>query len=514
MSYKILKIAVKTFVLALLFALSLEAAVSTVFIKKVLIDGNLTKDEKNSLQKIIKPYYNKNITLQDIQKIKSRITSFYHNKGHLFVKVILPAQDLSNGILRYKVIKAKTGDIKITGNKYFTKKFILKHTGLKKGTFFNYDKLIKSLMLLNEYNDLEVKSYLKKGKKFAQTNVNLLVKDKKPFHGYLSFDNLGSKDTSKYRVSADISYGNFLSQGDESDVLATIGLNSANTKLFRVNYKTTPLNSYFTRLTLGYLYANYITSGDFAVLELKGNTNIYSFGILQPIVRTSSDKLDISLTYNKKDTKSYLLGSLSSKNSINTLELSTNWQHMRVFDATSLNFLMTKGFSGDVSFGSRLDEVATFAKYNLNIEYNRYINKKNNIKLNLNSQYSSDRLPLSEMFTIGGLSSVRGYDSAVKLGDYGYGASLEWFYKPSFKNTYLKDGVTLGLFADYAKTYANNPVPGEEKSVSLLGSGIEMMLNIKKKYFARLSIGFPLHSSSSNIDNNAKVYLWVSAKLW
>ena len=504
----------KTVSVFIVFTMGLYLYGATIFIKDIIVSGPLTKNEKSSIEKITKLYTHKNITLKDIQQIKNLIESYYKKQGKLFVKVALPAQDLSDSILRLKIIKAKTEDISITGNRYFSTKFIAKNLHIKKGGYLNYNELVKSLILLNEYNDLEVKSYLKKGKSFASTDVNILAKDTKPFHGYLSFDNLGSKDTSRYRASANISYGNFLKTGDETDLLTTIGLNSTNTKLFKIDYKTTPLNRYFTRISLGYLYANYITSGDFAVLELKGDTNIYSLGIIQPLVRSSSNKVDLYINYDNKDTKSYLLGSLSSKDKLNNLELSVTWEHMRVFDATKLNLSVTKGLSGDVGFGSRLDEIATFNRYNFSFEYNRYINEKNSIKFDTSAQYSSDRLPLSEMFTIGGLNSVRGYDNAVKLGDYGYLASFEWLYRPKIKYKLLNDALTFGIFTDYAKAYANNPVPGEEKSVSLFGSGVEMMLNMKKKYFARLSVGFPLHSSNPTIDNSTKVYLWLSAKLW
>jgi len=505
-----------SFILLMSNNLSLQANTATpkIQITQITIEGMINKQDKTSLNKLLSLYKNTSLTLKQIQELKNKLNNYYKQKGKLFTKVLLPPQTLINGVLKFRVIRGKVGKISIKGNKYYSTNFIKRNFDLKSGEFLNYNALMKSLLLLNKYNDLQIKSYLKKGSTFGETDINLQVKDKKPFHGNLTVDNLGSDSTSKYRVTLGLFYGNLFKDGDEVNLDTTIGLNSINTKLYRINYKTTPFGKYHTRLDFGYLYANYITSGSFAVLELKGDTNIYSIGINQPFIYTPTNQVSFSLNYTNKYTKSYLLGALSSKDTLNIATLSTSWQHLRVYDSLNLAFAISKGFGGDGSFGSRLNENTDFSRYNINLSYNRYINEKNNILFTLNSQYSSSRLPLSEMFTLGGLNSVRGFNSAVKLGDYGYTTSLEWLYHHSINYKWLKNALQFGVFIDNGIAYANNPVPGEEKSLNLTGAGVELIANIKKKYSARIGVGFPINYSNKSIDKSAKFYLLVNAKLW
>ncbi len=485
-----------------------------VFIQHIIVQNITDKKEQKDTNTITQPYLNQLLTIKDFEKIRLKLRAYYKNKGNIFAKVILPSQDLTHATLKFAVIKGKVGTITFTGNQHYSDTFLRKNFDLKEGDYLDYNTMLKSLLLLNEYEDLKVKSYLKKGATFGTSDITLQVKEAKPSHFNVYLDNLGSKQTSEYRMSANLLYGNWLQVGDETQLNATLGLDSINTKLARANYTTTALGNYHTKLNFGFLYADYIVGGDFSVLGIKGDTYIYTLGAQQPILRTTTDKLDLNFNYSKKDIKSYLLGSLSSKDNLNIIDMQLAWQHKRIFDALSINLDTAKGFSGDGSFGSRLNENVDFLKYNLTASYNRYINAKNNILLSINTQYSTDKLPLSEMFILGGLSSVRGFDTAEKLGDKGYTASIEWYYHPHIKNKFFKDSMQLGFFLDHGQAFANNPVPGENKSVTLTGGGVELIANIKKKYFARLCIGIPIRSSVSAINKKIHIYAFFGTKLW
>jgi len=486
----------------------------TVYIKQIIVKNTANKKETQDIDKIVKSYLNTNLSLNDIKSVQSKLNKYYKDQGYVFTKVVLAAQNLSKSILRFTVIRAKAGTINITGNKYYSSAFIKKNFGIKKGDHLDYNTMLKSLLLLNEYDDLIIKSYLKKGSSFATTDITLKVKDKKPSHLNLSFDNYGSKNTSEYRTNINYLYGNLIQDGDKIIIDSTIGLNSANTKLIRTNYTTTPFGKYHTKLNFGFLYANYTVAGDFSVLGLKGNSYIYKAGIIQPIIRSITNTLDLNLNYSRQDAKSYLLGALSSRNKLNIIDMQFAWQHKRIFDDLSINFDITKGFNGDGSFGSRLNEDTNFLKYNLSTSYNRYINEKNNILLSLNAQYSAYKLPISQLSTLGGISSVRGYDSAEELGDSSYVTSAEWFYHPAIKNKFLKNSLQLGLAINYGREYTNDPVPGASKSVTLTGAGIDLIANIKKKYFGRISLGYPISSSVSNINKKVQISAYFGIKFW
>jgi len=503
---KFLKVLVIFLFVSVLFAANLQS----IFIKKIDIAGIQVKDIA-PIHKIISPYLNRNLDMKQIGILKNKVSDYYKKTNRLFTKVILAPQTLKNGLLKFSLIRGKVGKITIVGNKYYSTNFIKRNFALKTGDFLDYSAFVKSLLLLSEYSGLKVKSLLKKGSKFATTDVVLKVKDKKPFHMSTSLDNLGSSDTSRYRLSANLSYGNLIKEGDEITLNTIIGTSSANTKLFRSDYALN-LGKNKTKIDFGFLYANYVAAGDFSVLDMKGNTYVYTWGLTQPILRSFKNRLDASLTYKRKEFKNFLLGSLSSKDQINALNANLSWQRTGIFDTTSLDFSVSKGFSGDGSFGSRLNENINFLKYNLSSSYQRFINDKNSIRLIANGQYTSDKLPVAEMFSIGGLSSVRGFEPSIKLGDSGFLASIEWNYQPKINYKWLKDSLQFGLFLDHGVAFTNNPVPGEEKIARLTGAGFDINANIKKRYFANFTVGVPVYNSVSINDNRTHIYFVVGAK--
>ena len=503
---------------SLLFASQQSDNNVTVHISKVLFEGLSDKTEQDALTKISQAYVDSNVTISNIEKLKRRLSTYYKNRGMLFTKVLLPQQDLSDGTLKFSIVRTKVENITVSGNKYYSTAFIKRNFHFQKGEYLDYEKMLRSLFLLNSYEDLSVKSYLKKGSEYGTTDINLEVKDARPFHATITYDNLGSKDVSKNRVSADVNYGNLLTDGDTIHVSSTFGIDSIKsetTKLLLGDYETTPFTQYATRLNGGYLYANYITAGDLSVLELQGDTYITHFGIKQPLLYTPTKQIDLDLNYYRKGIKSYLLGELSSRDTLNIAEAKLHLDYRRVYDSLSINLSVQGGENQDASLSSRYDSNKRFTKATLNLSYNRYVNSWNSFVLAFDSQYSNNRLPLSELYTIGGLSSVRGYEPAQKLGDSGFTSNAEWFVHPKIPFAdFLKNALQLGFFFDYAKIFNNRPVPGEEQKSFLEAAGGEILLNVNKRLYGRLSVGYPLNNSDKMINTATHVYGYVGVKLW
>ncbi len=486
-------------------------AYSTIFIKKVILKGELDKSDSLALEKIVSDYENKNLTVKNIYELKKKLNKYYKNKKQLFTKVILPKQTVENKSITFLIVKSKVGKIKVLDNRFFSKKFIKNNLDFSEGKILKYKDLLHSLLLLNEINDLSVKSFLKKGEKFGETDVYLKVKDSRPFHGNLMFDNLGSENTSKYRTSLNINYGNLFNDGDFFNLWTTIG-NKNNSKLYRTKYITTPFGKYHMKMNFSYLYANYVVSGDLSILDLKGNTHIYEAGFDFPLFYSDKDKVDIGLNYQKQKTKSYILGTLSSKDDLNLIIFSNSWKSSNIFSRFNFTFLVTKAFDSDTTNGSRNNSQNNFSKFNFGLTYDRFINDKNYYKFTLNTQYTLDRLPISQMMSLGGMNSIRGFDSSVKLGDKGYITTFEWYHNPKLKDIFKN--TTLGVFVDAGLVEVNQPIVGEEKKNRLIGGGVELISTIKERYSTRLGVGFPIYSSYNRESDKGKIFFVFNAKLW
>jgi len=502
------------FVFSLAYGINTTSNNMAVYIKTISFKGAVNKKELVDLKNISKQYINKKLNLKDIKKLKNRLSSYFKDRGLFFKKVILPVQDITKGSLVFYVIKTKLKNIKIEGNKYFSTKFIKRVFGFKSGEYLQYDKMLRNILVLNSYQDMSVKSYLKKGSDFGTTDVILKVEDKKPFHSTISFDNYGSQETAKNRVNIGVNYGNLLYDGDELSFKTTMGISSFNdsTRLFMFNYVTTPLGEYDIRLNAGYVYADYVVTGDLSVLDLKGDTKIYRYGISQPLYYSTVLKSDILLNYYIKDTKSFLLGDVSTKDHLNLIELKFNSQYRRLKDIITYAIGVSRGISEDNAMKSRIDSDDRFTKCNLNASYQRYINPKNSFKVSFNSQYTKERLPLSELLT----SGIKGTDGTKVLGDSGINTKVEWFYYPKldYFDWLKKYSMQIEFSLNYVKAFSNATVPGEAKSSYMTTAGSEIGLSIKKRYFGRISLSMPVNSSDSTIERKIQIYGYIGMKFW
>jgi hemolysin activation/secretion protein len=99
-------------------------------------------------------------------------------------------------------------------------------------------------------------------------------------------------------------------------------------------------------------------------------------------------------------------------------------------------------------------------------------------QLNLQGQYSTDRLASGELVSFGGPAIGRGYDPSVITGERGMGMSGELRYALPFAAERLIEGVQLYTFADYAHatTLATAIADKQTNHISSLGLGVRMLI--------------------------------------
>ena len=500
-----------------LYAVDEEIQKDTFYVDKIEVKGILLAENNEMISKIVLAYEKKNLTFTELKDIRSEVDDFYKAKGDLFVKVIIPEQDIAQGVFTLRVVKAKINKVTVVGNQYYSSKFIKNNFSLKEGDYLDYHKMIKSLTLLNEFSDLKVKASPKKGKEFGTTDIQLQVEDENPFHLSIVLDNLGSKDTAKNRVSTSLFYGNLLLDADEINLNYTLGFSNnlalEDTKLLQTGYGFV-VGNYHTKMNVAALFANYIALGDFSVLNLEGDTKIYTLSITQPLSRSTKNQIDISLDYENKIIKNYILNALSSEDKLNEFTLSTTWRYTDIYNSLSSKVGLSYGGSADTAVSARANQDKSYSRLNFEEFYSRYINDTNNFLFSIKGQYSSNLLPIVDMYSIGGMDTIRGYEPSQQIGDSGFVSSVAWSYHPKIDYAWLKDAIEVGAFFDYGEVYVNSPVAGQESSASLMGTGVSFKANIKESFFANLVVGIPLNSSVEIKDKTTKIYFVLGAKLW
>ncbi len=104
-----------------------------------------------SPEAILAPFTGKDRDFGTVQEAVEALEKAYRSGGFNMVAVVLPEQEMQNGVIRLNVIEYRIGKIAVQGNRFFGEQNILRSLpALLPGKTPNVDDLSRSLKLANE----------------------------------------------------------------------------------------------------------------------------------------------------------------------------------------------------------------------------------------------------------------------------------------------------------------------------------------------------------------------------
>ncbi|UMB61923.1 hypothetical protein MHL31_06945 [Lutibacter sp. A80] len=428
-------------------------------------------------------------TTATVQNKLNLITTHYEKQGYSFIKASLKNLNLKNNIIEADLdlktsIKRTINAVIIKGYNNFPKKYLKHYLEIKNNTIFNKNKLQKTEELLNTIPFI---TQLKKPEVLFtkdSTNLYLYIKKKNTnqFDGIIGFSN---STNNKFTINGylNLNLTNIFNKGEY------ININWKNNR----DDKT----SLFLNLNIPYILRS--------KFSLDGSFNIY---------RQDS-------TYNTTNTKIALAYNLNKDQSLSGI---VNFEKSNVLDATDLN--------GIEPFDKRLfglsyiyQPQSNFLKNNLSIELNYLIGKRNtnsaksnqskglaslSYQWNLNTKNkifiknttellnTSNNLLENELFQIGGINSIRGFeDQSILTPKYNL-TNLEYKLYTNTTN-YLYSISDLGFIKNEPDNTTN----------TLIGVGIGYNFKSKNN-IVNLSYVFGKTNNQPFKINNAKIHIKFS----
>jgi len=118
----------------------------------------------------------------------------------------------------------------------------------------------------------------------------------------------------------------------------------------------------------------------------------------------------------------------------------------------------------------------------------------------VDGQWASEPLLSVEQFGAGGVNSVRGYHEGEVFGDTGWHVGLAQETAPFVVgNVYGGTPLTVAasVYIDYARVYLIDPLPGEQPSTSLCGTGFGIDASVGPHWQAQFLCSWPLLSAGT-----------------
>ena len=455
--------------------------------------------DKNSIEKKLLFQISKNISdnyfeikIEDISDALNYLANVFEKQGNSFTEIKLSNINFTNDIIVSKLdirkFKSRTiNKVIINGFENFPEKFIKHHFNINSETVFNKDKISK---ISNQIKILPFVAEVKPADVLFtkdSTYIYLYLKKKKAnlFDGLIGFSSDENNSSLKFNGYLDLTLNNIFNSGE---ILSLNWKNNSNDRQF-----------FEFSAEIPFIFNSAITPSI--------GLNIYKQD--STFINTKTNlELAYNINYNNKISAAYL-----SENSTNLLDnpLSDIVSYTSNFYGVSYNYLLLnnsllfpakfnfniKAFLGSRKFSNNRVKQS---KLSLDTNYLWSLNFKNHIYLrNESSILISDNILTNELFRIGGINSIRGFNEESIFASLYSIANIEYRYALN-SSSYLFSISDIG--------YLKNQLENTSQQLYSLGFGYAFSTK-----FGLLNLSYAVGKANNQSFelNNSRFHLKISS---
>lgn len=449
------------------------------------------------LAELAAPYEGRQLSFADLQELIERVNAAYQAQRVVTAQAVLPAQDVSGGVVVIRLVEGRVGEIQLDGNASTRDGFITRRLALKPGDLVDLPLLERDLIRFNRSNDVQLRAELQPGDAFATTDLLLSVEEPKRHSLRVTYDNSGSPSTGKWRGGLAYQNRSLLGFRDE---LSLSGSRSLGQESYSIGYSI-PINYSGGRLSLTH-YKDRIAvkRGELASLDLTGRSDGTILNLRQPIHFGERSRVDLMLGAKKRESSNWISGIFLQTTRTHDASVGLEWQAADTTGFWLGNYTITSGRAKGAPRNNY-----TVGRGSLR----RFHNLADgwSVRAGFNVQHSPNRLvPSSEQFMIGGEYTVRGFPMGSYAGDRGYVVNLE-LHQPVQTWQVERDLPPLSvagfLFADHGQVSPYRPANSTlSRHDRLASAGFGINASLGETLSSRLTFGYGFN----RVENESRRY--------
>jgi hemolysin activation/secretion protein len=373
----------------------------------------------SELDDAVKPFLGRDVGSAELVDLLGRVNALYAARKITTARATFANQAVTDGVVHIELVEGRLGKMSIQGMHHTHDSFVRRRVDIKAGDVVDSDTLRDDLVYLNRTTDLQVKALLQPGAERGQTDILLDVAE--PDRHSLDFfvDNNGVESTGRLREGVDGHMYGLLGIDDRLD--ANIAHSSgANDGAVSYSIPLTPDNG---RLEASYSHSQInVLNGAFRNLDITGRSTVTSLGYTQPVLATLDWLISGIGQYSIGDSTTDITGQHIADTRTRQITLGASVQHQVDGRSWSVTQLVTRLHSDEPLRGRSNFLVAPGSAYFVQ----RFGQSAWALRADAGWQLSSGKnIPSANLFQIGGLGSVRGYDRGIISGPRGYYVDLE-----------------------------------------------------------------------------------------
>lgn len=457
-----------------------------IYIKKIKLTGN-TKFTEKDLAGVTAPYENREVSFEELQTLRQELTLYYVNRGHINSGVVIPDQKVTDGAVTLKIVEGVLTEIKIEGNEYFRQAYIRDRLALATRPPVNVNELQRALQLLQQDPRLRrINAEFLPGIMPGESNLKVRIEEERPFKAIFSLSNSRSPSVGPYRGELMLAHQNLSGRGDvlEGRFGLTEGTGDASLSYaVPVNARDTALKVHFRKTE------NTVVEETFERLDIESRSEAYGLTLSHLLYKTPEQELKFALTGEVIRNMTFLLGqpfsfteAADNVTHLTVLRFSQEWVTRSQTEVIAARSIFSFGIDAFEATVNTKGADGKFMAWAGQIQLMRQLSDAGALLiLKTDMRFAGNPLLPMEMFSVGGMNSVRGYRENQLVRDNGIVSSLE-FRLPLIRSAQRGAVLQLAPFVDLGRSWNQGKDTPDPETISSIGAGIRWAVS-QKGYF-------------------------------
>jgi hemolysin activation/secretion protein len=503
------------------------------FVKRIEVQG-ATAIRPAAIATLTAPYLNRMVSSGELQSLRIALTHLYIDKGYINSGVILPDQQVKDGVVVFRAIEGKLTRIVVSGKSKLRPRYVTSRIRAHVPEPLRIADLQYALRSLQQNpNVLRLDAALQPGDSLGHGVLHLNVEEQPRFSAGLAFDNHQSSS-----IGADIGTATFGARdltGYGDELRGSIGYSHGDT--VGSGIFTMPVTAHDAFVQAYYSRADAaIIEQPFRSLNIKEFTRTYGFSYTMPIIDRIENRLVWFAGIESGRQFTELLGapfsfSPGAQNGVAAVAIALgglDWTRHGTSSVTDLRLTYRRGVDAlgatinsanstalpfnpnptgaDGRFG--LEQLQFIHVLRLNgVTPWAHLNDRAQLIMRASGQFSQQPLLSLEKFTVGGVNTVRGDPENLLVRDDGVAATLELQlplagYQPVANPRDLVFAPFLDYGRSWDKVNANpgNPLLNTTAPDSIASAGLGLLWNPLRGLDAQIYWGRNIASEFHNDD--------------
>jgi len=410
--------------------------------------------DQAALQAAVAPFVGKPVSRADLARMLDAVNALYAERHITTARALLQTQNIVDGVVHVELVEGRLGKMRIEGARHLRESFVRRRIHLQPGEVVDSNRLRSDLVYLNRTSDIDVHTLLQPGAGRGQTDMLVQVDEPQRSSFDAFVDNSGVDSTGRTRAGVQAHLFGLARVDDRLDgnIAHSRGGNDGSLAY------SLPVSASNGRIGVSYARSQIdIINDAFRDLNITGSSSVASVEYRQPLVATFHWLFggigSYSLTHSSTRINNQSIADTTNR----SMTLGMNLDYQGDGRRWSVTQLMTRLRSGEPMLGRSSFTVAPGSAYYIQ----RFGHSRWALRADAGWQWSAgNNVPSANLFQIGGLGSVRGYQRGVLAGPRGYYLDLELHRS-------MSERLDMFAFADRGTTLGFYP-----QSKHLTGAGI------------------------------------------